>query len=39
MILASEHMVAFTGAGISKANGICDYKSACNEVLANGLGR
>jgi len=38
MILASEHMVAFTGAGISTASGIRDYRSGYDTVLATGPG-
>lgn len=38
MILSSEHMVAFTGAGISTAAGIPDYRSGANTVLQTGPG-
>ena len=38
MILASNHMVAFTGAGISTACGIPDYRSGFNTVLETGPG-
>ena len=38
MVLTSEHMVAFTGAGISTACGIPDYRSGFDTVLATGPG-
>ena len=38
MILASEHTVAFTGAGISTACGIPDYRSGAYTVLPTGPG-
>lgn len=38
MILTSEHFVAFTGAGISTACGIPDYRSGFNTVLETGPG-
>jgi NAD-dependent SIR2 family protein deacetylase len=38
MILASSHMVSFTGAGISTACGIPDYRSGFNTVLETGPG-
>ena len=38
MIVASERMVAFTGAGISTASGIPDYRSGFNTVLETGPG-
>ena len=38
MILSSNHMVAFTGAGISTACGIPDYRSGFNTVLETGPG-
>lgn len=37
-ILASEHFVAFTGAGLSTAAGIPDYRSGVNTVLKTGPG-
>jgi len=33
MIMSSEHFVAFTGAGISTACGIKDYRSGANTIL------
>ena len=38
MIQASQHMVAFTGAGISTACGIPDYRSGFDTVLETGPG-
>ena len=38
MVLTSEHFVAFTGAGISTACGIPDYRSGYNTVLETGPG-
>ena len=38
MILVSQHFVAFTGAGISTACGIPDYRSGFNTVLETGPG-
>ena len=38
MILSSEHFVCFTGAGISTAAGIPDYRSGVNTVLPTGPG-
>ena len=38
MILASEHMVAFTGAGISTSTGIPDYRSGAKTCLPTGPG-
>ena len=34
----SQHMVAFTGAGISTAAGVPDYRSGYNTVLETGAG-
>ena len=38
MIIMSQHMVAFTGAGISTASGIPDYRSGYNTVMETGPG-
>ena len=38
MILASEHFIAFTGAGISTSTGIPDYRSGAKTVLKTGPG-
>ena len=38
MIINSSSMVAFTGAGISTACGIPDYRSGFNTVLETGPG-
>lgn len=38
MILSSENLVAFTGAGISTAAGIPDFRSGANTVLKTGAG-
>ena len=37
-ILSAEHFVAFTGAGLSTAAGIPDYRSGVNTVLKTGPG-
>ena len=38
MILTSQRMTAFTGAGISTSSGIPDYRSGYNTVLETGPG-
>ena len=38
MIINSQHFVAFTGAGISTAAGVPDYRSGYNTVLETGPG-
>jgi NAD-dependent SIR2 family protein deacetylase len=38
MVLSSQHMVSFTGAGISTACGIPDFRSGYNTVLPTGPG-
>lgn len=38
LIMKSKHFVAFTGAGISTASGIPDYRSGANTVLPTGPG-
>ena len=37
-IFQSQHFIAFTGAGISTACGIPDYRSGINTVLKTGPG-
>ena len=39
MILSSQHFVAFTGAGLSTAAGIRDFRSPYNTVNAVGPGQ
>ena len=38
MILKAEHLVAYTGAGISTSTGIPDYRSGAKTVLPTGPG-
>ena len=38
MIRESKHFVSFTGAGISTASGIPDYRSGADTVLKTGAG-
>jgi ABC-type uncharacterized transport system permease subunit len=38
LILQSEHFIAFTGAGISTASGIPDFRSGMGTVLKTGPG-
>ena len=38
LILESKHFIAFTGAGISTACGIPDFRSGVNTVLKTGPG-
>ena len=38
MILSSEHFIAHTGAGISTATGIPDYRSGANTINGCGAG-
>ena len=38
MIFESKHFIAFTGAGISTACGIPDFRSGVNTVLKTGPG-
>ena len=39
LIFNSQHMVAFTGAGVSTACGIADYRSGLNTCLKTGAGK
>lgn len=38
MIKKSKHFIAFTGAGVSTASGIADFRSGVNTVLKTGPG-
>jgi NAD-dependent SIR2 family protein deacetylase len=38
LILGSNHFIAFTGAGISTACGVPDFRSGVNTVLKTGPG-